>query len=434
MSTAVAFDRTITFIINTQSTRIEIAKMTNKVSIALDGDKGRVEGFCDERFQPVLDAFVDNFDAGEEQGASVNINIEGQTVVNLWGGRQHPAQESDWNEDTLCVVHSVTKAGVALCAHILIAEGKLELHAPVSNYWPEFAQGGKENTTVAMMLNHSCAVPALREPIKSGGFLDWDYMTGRLAQEQAFWEPGTAHGYQMTTFGWTVGELVRRVSGLSLGDFFRERVTEPLGLDFHIGLAESEHHRVSRVIPWKPRKDDPMSAFTLAVVQDGASLQSRALLNNGGYKTDRPESYLCEFGAGGGPGIAGMYQALANGGGSLVGRTDIERMSAVSVASGEDRTLLMPSRFGYGFMLSMDNRHRPLGQFETAILGKHAFGHAGAGGSLGFADTECHMGFAYTMNKMGTGILLNTRSQSLVDAAYQSAGYTTDEPGYWIKA
>ena len=128
-----------------------------------------------------------------------------------------------------------------------------------------------------------------------------------------------------------------------------------------------------------------------------------------------------------------MFLPLANGGGDLVDRLAIERMSAVSVASGQDRTLLMPSRFGLGFMLSMDNRYRSAGELETVIMGKHAFGHAGAGGSLGFADTECHMSFGYTMNRVGAGILRNDRGQSLVDAAYRCVGYTSDEPGYWIR-
>ena len=411
--------------------------MVAEVTMELSSGKGTVHGFCDEKFQPVLDEFVTNFEAREETGASICLSIEGETVVDLWGGRQHPKQDRDWQEDTLCVVHSVTKAAVALCAHILIAEGKLALHAPVTEYWPEFGAAGKENTSVAMMLNHSSALPALREPLKEGGYLDWGYMVDRLANEAPFWEPGTAHGYHMSTFGWTVGELIRRTSGQSLGEFFRERIAEPLNLDFYIGLPEPEHHRVSRMMRWAPKKGAPISPFTQALFKGTNTIQYLALLNSGKYRTDAPESYLCEFGAGGGianaRGVAGMFLPLANGGGDLVDRLAIERMSAVSVASGQDRTLLMPSRFGLGFMLSMDNRYRSAGELETVIMGKHAFGHAGAGGSLGFADTECHMSFGYTMNRVGAGILLNDRGQSLVDAAYRCVGYTSDEPGYWIR-
>ncbi len=407
------------------------------VEIDLGEARGQVHGTCDDRFEPVLDAFVRNFTEGEEVGASISANIEGETVIDLWGGRLHPRQESDWQRDTLCVVHSVTKAAVSLCAHILIHEGKLDLHEKVTAYWPEFGAAGKEDVTVAMMLNHTAGLAAISEPLKEGAFLDWDYMIEMLGEQAPLWPPGTRNGYHMSTFGWTVGELVRRASGQSLGEFFRERVAEPLGADFHIGLPDAEHHRVSRMMRWAPKKDDPVSPFTEALLSSKDSLQYLALLNNGKFKTDAPESYACEYGAGGGlasgSGIANMFNPLANSGGDLVDEIAIERMAAVSVATEEDATLMLPSRFSLGFMVSMDNRYREVGALETIILGKHAFGHAGAGGSVGFADTECHLGFGYAMNKMGAGILLNERGQSLVDATYQSLGYRTNEPGYWIR-
>jgi len=411
--------------------------MTRTIDMEIGPDRGSILGFCDEKFQPLLDAFARNFRDLEEQGASVCLNVEGETVVDLWGGRLHPKQDGFWEEDTVSIVHSVTKAAVSLCAHLLVDEGKLALHAKVTDYWPEFAAAGKEDITVEMMLNHSAGLPALREPLKEGGFLDWDYMVGRLAAEEPFWKPGTRHGYHMTTYGWTVGELIRRASGMSLGEFFRQRVTEPLGIDFYIGMPTSEHHRVSRMMRWAPKKGDPVSPFTVALLNDRNSLQAKALLNNGGHRTDAAESYAAEYGAAGGitnaRGIAGMYRPLANGGDGMIDPITIERMASVSVAGGEDTTLLSPTRFSLGFMLSMDNRYRPTGSLETIILGRQAFGHAGAGGSVGFADTECHLGFGYSMNRMGAGILLNKRGQSLVDFAYRCLGYSTDEPGFWVR-
>jgi CubicO group peptidase (beta-lactamase class C family) len=188
---------------------------------------------------------------------------------------------------------------------------------------------------------------------------------------------------------------------------------------------------------WTPKKEDPISPYTTALLQSKDSLQYIALLNNGKFKTDAPESYRCEYGAGGGisngRGVAEMFKPFANGGKGFVDKVGLERMQAVSVATNEDVTLLSPTKFSLGFMLSMDNRHRKAGALETIVLGKHAFGHAGAGGSVGFADTECCLGFGYTMNKMGAGILLNERGQSLVDATYRCLGYTTSEPGYWIR-
>ncbi len=397
-----------------------------------------VSGFCDDKFAPVLDAFVTNFREREEIGASVCLNVEGETLVDLWGGKvSNKPDAADWQEDTISVVFSCTKAAVSICAHMLLQEGKLELRAPVTDYWPEFGQQGKDEVTVAMMLNHSAGLAAIREPIKDAGFLDWDYMCERLASETPFWEPGTRNGYHMSTYGWTVGELVRRASGESLGTYFRDHIAEPLGIDFHIGLPESEHHRVAKMRRWAPAKGDPMSPFTVALLNDRASVQNLAFLNNGGFRTDAPESYLAEYGAGGGitnaRGLAGMYRPLANGGGDLFGPDQVELMAAASVATEQDATLLMPTRFSLGFMLSMDNRYRETGQMESMVLGKQAFGHAGAGGSVGFADTECHLGFGYSMNKMGAGILLNDRGQSLVDAAYKALGYRTDSVGSWVR-
>lgn len=412
-------------------------KERDMLEIELGTDKGLVCGTCDDRFLPLLDEFVRNFHERGEHGASVCLTIEGETVVDLWGGQLHPKQDAPWQSDTISVVHSVTKAAVSLCAHLLIQEGKLALHAPVSNYWPEFGCQGKESVTVEMMLNHSAGLAALRETVKDGGFLDWHYMANLLAEQSPLWAPGTRNGYHMSTYGWTVGELVRRASGMSLGDYFRSRIAEPLGIDFHIGLPDAEHHRVARMMRWTPKKGDPVSPYTKALLQSKDSLQYMALLNNGKFKTDDPASYRAQFGAGGGianaRAIAGLFSPLANGGGDLFDRVSIERMSAVSTATGEDITLMSPTRFSLGFMLSMDNRHRPTGELETIILGKHAFGHAGAGGSVGFADTECHLGFGYSMNKMGAGILLNERGQSLVDQTYRCLGYSNNAPGYWIR-
>lgn len=410
--------------------------MAKKMIADLGENRGEVHGYCDDKFRAVQDAFIENFHSREEQGASVCLSVDGETVVDLWGGMKHPKQAEPWQEDTICVVHSCTKAAVSLCAHVLIAEGKLNIHAPVTDYWPEFGQAGKDQTTVEMLLNHQVGLAAFREPLKQGGIADWDYMVERTAAEAPFWEPGTRHGYQMTTYGWTVGELVRRVSGQSLGDFFGARIASSRNLDFHIGLPDDQHHRVSRLLKWAPKKGDPISPFTQALLASRESLQNLAFMNNGGHRTDSPEGYRVEYGAAGGVanarGIAGMYQPLALGGEDLVDADILTRMQSCASA-GLDATLLLPSRFSLGFMLSMDNRHRPAGALETVIMGGQAFGHAGAGGSLGFADTECRLGFGYTMNKMGAGILVNERGQALVDAAYRSLGYRTNEPGSWVK-
>jgi CubicO group peptidase (beta-lactamase class C family) len=416
------------------------------LDIDLHAGSARIRGHCAPDFEPVLEAFLANFEGRNEVGASVCVSVEGETVLDVWGGARGTSPDAaPWTAETACVVFSCTKAATALCAHLLIDRGHLDLHAPVARYWPEFAAGGKEGVTVAMLLNHTAGVPALRAPVRKRGFLDWDYMAQRLAAETPFWEPGTRNGYHLSTFGWTVGELVRRLSGRTLGTFFREEIAAPLGLEFWIGLPDAEHHRVAPVIPWVPDRKGPLPEFTralqLGAKAGGESLQHLGLMNTGGHRADGADSWRAEIGGGGGianaRGLAGMYTPLANGGRHrgvrLLEADHIVRMSEVSVATEVDAMLLMPTRFGLGFMRSMDNRHRPAGHMETLILGRAAFGHAGAGGSIGFADPEARLAFGYAMNRMGAGILLNERGQALVDATYRVLGYRTDAPGVWIQ-
>lgn len=398
--------------------------------------RGRVQGRVDPAFREVLDTFVENFETHGEIGASVCLSVEGETRVDLWGGHVDEAGSAPWTEDTLSLVFSVTKAATALCAHLLIERGELDLHAKVTHYWPEFGQQGKEDATVAMMLNHSVGLPAFRDPIKPGGYYDWDYMVGRLEQEAPFWKPGIRNGYHMISFGWTVGELVRRVSGKSLGTFFADEFARPLGLDFWIGLPEALEPRVSHMIPFLPGPEGPFTDFTKALIGDPTSIPALSWLNSGGYTPDAREAHAAEIGGGGGisnaRSLVRLFEPLADGGGALFSRDSVTRMSQVSMATGDDATLCMPTRFALGFMKSMDNRHRPFGDIESCILGDRAFGHVGAGGSLGFADPDCALAFGYTMNRMGAGLLLNVRGQGLVDAAYRAVGFRTNAPGVWV--
>ncbi|MEM1148202.1 MAG: serine hydrolase domain-containing protein, partial [Pseudomonadota bacterium] len=198
----------------------------------------QVQGRCDKQFQRVRAEFERNFLERGEIGASVCLSVAGETKVDLWGGMADPDTGEAWQEDTVSIVFSCTKAATALCAHILIDRGLLNPAAPVSEYWPGFAKHGKEATTVQMMLNHESAVPACRDPVREGGFLDWDYMISRMEDEPAWWDPGTRNGYHMVNFGWTVGELVRRVSGKSLGQFFADEVANKTSADFWIGVPE----------------------------------------------------------------------------------------------------------------------------------------------------------------------------------------------------
>ena len=389
-----------------------------------------VRGHCEPAFEPVAQAFVRNFEQFDEVGASVCIIEDGRKVVDLWGGFKDAKSRAPWEKDTLSVVFSCTKAATALCAHVLADRGELDLGAKMSRYWPEFAQNGKHDATVLMALNHSLGVPALREPVKPGGYYDWDYMVDRLAREEPFWTPGTTNGYHMTSFGWTVGEIVRRVSGCSLGKFFREEIGDPLGLDFWIGLPPKLEQRVAPVIHFVPQADTPQTDFLVALTTDAASISHLSVMNNGGRDPNSRAAHAAELGGGGGisnaRALARMFEPLANGGWTTGGANDavrllsaerVDAMRQVSMQTDRDRTLLIPTRFAQGFMLRMDNREFPVG--SSVRIGEEAFGHVGLGGSIVFADPKHRMSFGYTMNRLGGGILLNARGQGLVDAAYE---------------
>ncbi|HYK84263.1 MAG TPA: serine hydrolase domain-containing protein [Ktedonobacteraceae bacterium] len=413
---------------------------------------GEVAGFYDARFERVAEEFVRNFQERDEIGASVCVTLEGEPVVDLWGGTAQPETGTPWTKDSLCVVWSATKGATALCAHMLADRGLLDLDAPVVRYWPEFGQAGKETIPVKMLLNHQSGLAAISEPLPPGAFLDWELMVKALEKQKPFWTPGSMHGYQGFTFGWLVGEVVRRVSGKSLGTFFREEVAEPLGLDFWIGLPEDLEDRVGLMIPAPPPGPEGPVPPMFAAMVDPTSLQTLLMFNSGGHMLPGPDgifgfnlraAHAAEIGAAGGianaRALAGMYAPLANGGSlngvRLVSQDALARMAAVSSASGLDAGVLAPTRFSLGYVKSVDNRHEPsCTENDSVILSEEAFGHSGFGGAMGFADPPTRMSFGYTMNRMGQGLGLNARGQSLIDATYLSLGYTSNASGTWIKA
>jgi CubicO group peptidase (beta-lactamase class C family) len=396
-------------------------------------ESGVIEGVCAPGFDAVLTAFRENFVSRRETGGSVCVTHRGETVVDLWGGLAAPKTATPWGRDTVSIVFSCTKAATALCAHSLTEQGALSLHEDVARLWPRFAQGGKAGTTLANMLAHTSPVPHLRDLVRDGGYADWDYMVDRVAAEPAWWAPGTRQGYHGVTYAWTVGNMVRLAAGEPLGAFFKRNIADPLGLDFHIGLPESEEHRVAPMIAADPAEVNFQSKFFQAVAQQG-SLPQLFLTNGGGADFNSRLIHAAEIGSANGisnaRGLAGMYRPLANGGGGLLKPETIARMGRVSAATHEDATLMQSMRFGLGFMMSTDNRAQG---GDSVLLGETGFGHVGMGGSLGFADPDAALSFGYTMNRMGAGILLNERGQSLVDAAYTSIGFTSNQSGAWRK-
>jgi CubicO group peptidase (beta-lactamase class C family) len=401
-----------------------------------------IEGFCEPRFARVREEFERNFAERGEVGASVCVTLDGEPVVDLWGGQADPAAGRAWDRDTIGHVWSATKGATALCAHMLASRGQLDLNAPVARYWPEFAKNGKESVLVRHLLNHQAGLPAVRDPLPAGCFYDWSLMVDALAREEPFWRPGTRNGYHALTFGYLVGEVIRRVDGRTVGAFFRDEVAGPLGLDFWIGLPPKQEGRVAPTIPAAPPgPGDPVPSFYVAALTDPTSVQALVLANTGGYmllpgESDTRTAHAAEIGAVGGisnaRGLAGMYRALALGGAPLVDPDQLAVMGAVSSATSVDAVLLVPSRFTLGYVKTADNRYLPLADREGVLMSEEAFGHVGMGGSHGFADPRARISFGYTMSRQGTGLGVNERGQSLIDAVYAAIGYRrVDDGGPW---
>lgn len=434
-----------------QAADAQLWSSTANPSVSATASNGaKINGFVAPQYQSVFDAFVANFNTRSEIGASMAVTVNGMPVVEAWGGYSDtfsPTPSQAWNRDTVSLVFSCTKGATALCAHMLIAQGKLELDKPVAQYWPEFAANGKAAITVRQLMSHQAGLAAIpfTTPVPPGGFADWNLMTSLLAQAAPFWEPGTTHGYHALTYGWLVGELVRRVSGKSLGTFFQEQVAQPLGADFWIGMPSD---KLSRVAPMLSSTEQlPYEPFLAKIFSDPTSMQSAVFFNLGGWLGLPPStppafnteaSLKAEIPAAGGVtngrGLATMYAALANGGAlggtRLVPSDYAAQMGLIHSASGLDKTVLLPTRFGQGFHGTIDNR--VLGPGLSVIMGANAFGHAGFGGSVGFADPQAKLSFGYTMNRMGPGTGLNDRGQSLVDATYKALGYTGNKWGAWV--
>ncbi len=399
-------------------------------SISKQTSKGLVEGeIHDDRFAPMLDAFLVNFESREEKGAGVAITFEGKTVVDLWGGMADPKVEKPWTADTLSVVYSSTKGALALCAHMLIDEGKLDPHAPVTELWPEFGVHGKNTVTLQMMLDHTAGVPAYRDPVPDGALKDWGWATSTLAKQEPFFTPGTRSAYHGLTFAWTVGEMIRRASGETAGQIFADRVAKPLGLEFWMGAPADVAPRMARIFPQKFDPKAPMSPFMQQLLQEPTSIPHLFFSNSGGFNANDPSYWQAEFGSAGGVtnarSLAKMYAPLAMGGSlegtKLVDPDALIRMRTVTNATHDDATLRVPLRVGGGYMVSRERSRNPHHGFHH--LGRAAFGHPGAGGSIGFCDPEAGLSFAYVMNQMGGTPSLNERGQSLVDKAYECIGW-----------
>lgn len=382
-----------------------------------------IHGVCDERFGRVRDAFVNNFETGQEVGACLALTIDGETVVDIWAGHADLALARPWERDTIACTYSTTKGMVATCANRLADQGLLELDAPVAQYWPEFAQGGKEKLLVRYLLSHQSGLPAISDLLPMGAMFDWQMMTEALARQKPWWEPGTKHGYHALTYGYLVGEVIRRVAGKTVGAYFRDEIATPLGIEFYIGTPAELDGRIADMIPapLDTARDTPLSQTLMNPLSMSfkAFAPSPDIMNHN--LGNSSEWRRAEIPAGNGHGnavaISRVYGALARGGeisGHRIMSADAIERAIEEQAYGDDAVLIgLPMRVGLGFMLTCPEI--PLGP------NARSFGHAGMGGSLGFADPDEKLGFGYVMNKMVLPEDLDDpRLRSLVDAVYAS--------------
>jgi len=374
-----------------------------------------IHGTCAAGFEPVREAFAENFAERDEIGASVAVAVGGEPVVNLWAGWADPGRTREWQEDTLTNVWSTTKAMTSLCAHILIDRGELDQDAPVARYWPEFAAGGKAEIPVRWIMGHKSGLTGLSVPVSVEDYYDWEKITDLLARQEPLFPPGSTTGYQAMTFGFLVGEVIRRITGQSCGTFFASEIAGPLGADFHIGLPGTELDRCSELLGVRPSEDE-QAALAQAFANAAPAAQA-ALLNPmlTGDEANADDWRMAELPAANGHGTAlglvTVYGTLTDGSERLI---SAKTLQAARAGQGRftDVVLGFPLEFGLGVALS-----GPEGHYGPNPA---AFGHDGFGGSTVCADPEAGVAFAYVMNRMGMNLADVPRKTALIDAVYRS--------------
>jgi CubicO group peptidase (beta-lactamase class C family) len=374
-----------------------------------------IAGTCDARFAAVREAFRENFAQRGELGAAVAVIVEGRPVVELWCGWADADRSRAWRQDTVVNVFSVGKAVAALCVLMLVSRGSLELDEPVSRRWPEFAAAGKESITVREVLSHQAGLAAIARELPDGSLYDWAAVTDALAEQEPWWTPGAGHGYHVHTFGFLAGEVVRRAAGERIGSFLRREVADALSIEMSFGLGRSDRSRRAEYVfdfEHVTRADRGERAVVDMRLRERAYLNPPGATGIGTVNTaawqdaELPSANLHA----GALGIARVYDALLGDAPLLVDREVLLRATA-EAACGEDLVLGRPSRFGLGFQLTQPER--PLGPNPSS------FGHFGTGGSLGFADPEAHVAFAYVMNRGGPQ-WQDPRNRALIDAVYEA--------------
>jgi len=375
-----------------------------------------VAGFAQDRFAAARAAFESNLASGADIGASFCATLDGETVVDLWGGFADAAKSRPWEKDTIVNVYSTTKTMTALSALILADRGDLDFDAPVARYWPEFAANGKAGVKISHLMGHTSGLSGWKQPVSNEDLYDWEKVTSLLAAQAPFWPPGTASGYHAITQGYLIGEVVRRITGRSLGTFFRQEIAEKLGADFHIGLPASEDGRVAELIP-----PPPPSAEAAAAWGTPTELQLNIATNPGvhvplhGTRAWRGAEIPAAGGTGNARSVAEILAILANGGVAKGKRflSEAGCRKALDVqAEGADLILGLPVRFGLGFALAGG---------LLPVPSRNSLFWGGYGGSLAVIDFDAGTSFAYVMNRL-VGPMWDARALALATALWQALG------------
>jgi CubicO group peptidase (beta-lactamase class C family) len=372
-----------------------------------------INGATDPHFESVRRAFGSGFDAGRDVGAAVAVWHRGAPVVDLWAGHTDRAREHAWQQDTLCCGFSITKAMTAICILQAVADGHLRLDDRVADYWPEFTANGKQEVTLRQLLSHRAGLVGFHDPMPRDLYFDWTATTQALAAEHPWWPPGERHGYHARTYGFLLGEVLHRATGLTVGEWFRQRIAVPYDIDFHIGLAEADLARCADMLPARIRPGeerswpDPMRRMLTDMgdpsTPTGAAFQNPTLrpgyMNQRAFRTANLPALN---GHGTARAIAQVFSML--GAGTLLPPALLEEATTTH-SLGPDEVLKSITRFGLGFML-----HHP----EAPVSGDNAFGHAGAGGSLAFYDPGNEVAFCFLMNQMQEGVVTGGESASVL--------------------
>jgi CubicO group peptidase (beta-lactamase class C family) len=372
-----------------------------------------IQGICDEKFARVRDLLSDSIDRGDDVGASFALTIDGEMVIDLWGGHLDEARTRPWQLDSIVNVYSTTKTMSFLCALLLADRGQLDFDRNVADYWPEFAQNGKGDVKVWHFMNHAAGLSGMDDPMSSAQMYDWDAMVTALAAQTPWWEPGSASGYHALTQGYLIGEVVRRITGKTLGTYFQEEIAQPLGADFFIGVPDSEFPRIGLLIPdgdgGAPAGDEEDSIAARTFKSPFAPAQESW--------TDewRRAEIPAANGHGNARAVAKLQAPLACKG-SAFGVDLLSQKTAESIMqariSGQDLVLGVPLSFGLGF--GLNSEVIPLSPNKNACF------WGGWGGSSILIDQDARLSASFVMNKMFPGLMGDTRSYSLVQEVYQS--------------